>query len=238
MLPIARLVVFSERLDNHSAFERSLPAVALGIGIVWAGGLGLGLGVMEVGNTPGFLATADRITREGLSFQTLFGSEKGEILYHMTHLWLYWWGKAGLMAFVALLTALIPFCAVTLLRQVGVRPLLVGCALVYLAANEEIYNWAFYVLSDSLLISQVAIVLMLATVPKIRGHRWWILPVVWYSMYFCRSTAFIMHPRPPCLHAYYSRAFQEDSYHLYPGRNTDFLFESLGHSVEGNGGKG
>ena len=142
------------------------------------------------------------------------------------------------MAFVALLTALIPFCAVTLLRQVGVRPLLVGCALVYLAANEEIYNWAFYVLSDSLLISQVAIVLMLATVPKIRGHRWWILPVVWYSMYFCRSTAFIMHPRPPCLHAYYSRAFQEDSYHLYPGRNTDFLFESLGHSVEGNGGKG
>ena len=190
----ARLAAFSERPHNPSTFERSLPAIALGIGVAWVVSLGLGLGVMEGGDTPGFLTAAARISQEGLSFRSLFGSAKGGILYHVTHFWLYLWGKMGFVAFVAILTALIPYSAVMLLRRAGVRPVFVGGALLYLAVNEEIYKWAFYVLSDGLLISLVAIVLMLVTVPKIRRHLWWLIPVVWYNMYFSRPTAFIMIP--------------------------------------------
>ena len=184
----------ARRWEGHPKFDKGLPWIGLGIGVAWVLGLGLTRGIFEGGDTPTFLLWADHIRKEGLSARSLAGDSPGIMINHMTHFWIYLLGQRGFVILNAVLTAFLPLCVVRILRHAGVRPFFAACALLYVATNEEIYKWAFYILSDGSLIALVAIVVALITAPRFKGPVWFIIPVFWYCMFYSRAGGFLILP--------------------------------------------
>ncbi len=182
------------RFERTPSIRKALPIIALVIGVAWVIALSGRLGIQEGGDTDGYLAAAELLRKGGFTFSNLFGNSTGNMLYHMTHVWLFLLGKTGFVVFTATLTAFLPYFLVTILKRSGVKTFFIACALFYVGTNEEIYKWAFYVLSDGIMLSQIMLLLFLLMTPGRPWYLWPLLVIVWYSLYFSRSTGFLLNP--------------------------------------------
>ncbi|MFQ5912343.1 MAG: hypothetical protein ACE5JS_04100 [Nitrospinota bacterium] len=193
--PIRTAQVLTQRLDASDSLRKALPVAALFIGAIWAVSLGFQLGVQEGGDTQNYIRSARLLSARGLSAQSLFGGGSlGNLLYHMTHFWIFLLGNDGFVAFAAALTALVPFFVVKILQHNAVHTLIVLVALFYVAVNREIYSWAFYVLGAALLHPHIVLFLYLITFRRYSWYHLSVIPIVWYSTLFMRATAIILIP--------------------------------------------
>lgn len=191
---LPRLDRLVTRFEENTSLQKALPLIALVIGAAWATYFAAQLGVQEGGDTPGYVAAADRLRKDGLTARNLFGGSTGEMLYHMTNFWLFLLGQRGLVIFAATVTAFLPYFLVSIMRRGGVKTLFAACALFYVAINPEIYTWAFYVLSDGLFLAQIMLFLFLLTTPRYAWYTRILMAVSWYSLVFTRSTSFLLVP--------------------------------------------
>lgn len=180
------------RLDESEEARRRLAWIAILVGILWTAAAGLWLGIRAGGDTEGHLAAAALIRSEGISWTILYGDRRG--LYHWTYLWIALLGPTGFVVLTALLTALLPFFLLRVLRHCGVRTSLCISALAYAAINPELYKWAFYLLTDGFLLAQVMAWLALVTWPQLSGPWWGLVPFLWYGVLHTRPSGVFLIP--------------------------------------------
>jgi hypothetical protein len=174
-----------------AASPRWLGGIALAIGfawtmaILWAWG-----GMREGGDSADYLARVDMLRQAGLPALAL----EQNFPAHVTTIWMWMMGQTGFVTMVVLLTALLPWIVLSIVRAAQTSPACAITALALIAVNPELYKWAWFILTDGAFLILVALLVGLLARPS--GSWWWSvgLFVLAYHAINLRPTGTLLFP--------------------------------------------
>lgn len=180
------------RIEAREGLRRWLPWAALALGVGWIGLTGWRGGIRAGHDTAAYLQGMNQLLREGHPLTVLYSEQV--LPAHMTTLWMALLGAKGFVLLTAVLTALLPLLMLTTLRQVHAGTFWCLVALAYVAVNPEVYQWAWFALTDGFFLIQVVILLAVLTRPRYPRAWWLLIPLLLYHLLYTRPTGLLLLP--------------------------------------------
>ena len=178
-------------LSRSGALERSLPWLALAVGVFWILGLGWAGGIRAGADSADYAARAGQLLSEGWAWMYRYDYA---LTAHVSTLWMAWLGTTGFVLLTAALTMSLPLLADLVLRHAGAGLMFRVGALAYLGLNPELYVWAWYLLTDGFFLIQVMLCLALVTALRYRWMHRLLIPALLYQIFFTRPTGMLLLP--------------------------------------------
>lgn len=190
---VDRIARFSDRVEKNDPIRKYLPLIATLTGVVWVAIEGWWRGgIRSAGDTADYLARVEVLQRNGLSLATLYQEQM--LPAHMTTVWMFWLGPTAFVLLTVMLTAFLPLLVLIILRQCQVGILWCLGALWYVGTNPELYQWAWFILTDGFFLVQVLLMLAVITKPTYPRVWWLLIPVMLYNVLYSRPTGIILIP--------------------------------------------